>query len=118
MDHAEDSALTSADNKLCPTLHKACALGIVARGSQLPFTTLRRIRRRKTDSLEQKRTKKKQKQKQKTMNESSQHHLLKTRKQQRLKHLARGAEELFVLQLTLQFIARTVFVRLAHKSSF
>ena len=57
MDHAEDSALTSADNKLCPTLHKACALGIVARGSQLPFTTLWLIRRRKTDSLEQKRTK-------------------------------------------------------------
>ena len=76
MDHAEDSALTSADNKLCPALHKACALGIVARGSQLPFTTLWRIRRRKTDSLEQKRTK----QKQKTMNESSQHHLLKNTK--------------------------------------
>ena len=57
MDHAQDSALTSADNKLCPALHKACALGIVARGSQLPFTTLWRIRRRKTDSLEQKRTK-------------------------------------------------------------
>ena len=61
MDHAQDSALTSADNKLCPALHKACALGIVARGSQLPFTTLWRIRRRKTDSLEQKRTKKKTK---------------------------------------------------------
>ena len=57
MDHAQDSALTSADNKLCPALYKACALGIVARGSQLPFTTLWRIRRRKTDSLEQKRTK-------------------------------------------------------------
>ena len=57
MDHAQDSALTSADNKLCPALHKACALGIVARGSQLPFTTLWLIRRRKTDSLEQKRTK-------------------------------------------------------------
>ena len=61
MDHAQDSALTSADNKLCPALHKACALGIVARGSQLPFTTLWRIRRRKTDSLEQKRTKTKTK---------------------------------------------------------
>ena len=61
MDHAQDFALTSADNKPCPALHKACALGIVARGSQLPFTTLRRIRRRKTDSLEQKRTKKKTK---------------------------------------------------------
>ena len=59
MDHAEDSALTSADNKLCPALHKACALRIVARGSQLPFTTLWRIRRRKTDSLEYKRTKQK-----------------------------------------------------------
>ena len=57
MDHAQDFALTSADNKSCPTLHKACALGIVARGSQLPFTTLWLIRRRKTDSLEQKRTK-------------------------------------------------------------
>ena len=57
MDHAQDSALTSADNKLCPALYKACALGIVARGSQLPFTTLWRIRRRKTNSLEQKRTK-------------------------------------------------------------
>lgn len=61
MDHAQDSALTSADNKLCPALYKACALGIVARGSQLPFTTLWRIRRRKTDSLEQKRTKTKTK---------------------------------------------------------
>ena len=83
MDHAQDSALTSADNKLCPALHKACALGIVARGSQLPFTTLWRIRRRKTDSLEQKRTKtdkKKNKNKKKTMNESSQHHLLKNTK--------------------------------------
>ena len=58
MDHAQDFALTSADNKPCPALHKACALGIVARGSQLPFTTLWRVRRRKTDSLEQKRTKK------------------------------------------------------------
>ena len=57
MDHAQDFALTSADNKPCPALHKACALGIVARGSQLPFTTLWRIRRRKTDSLEQKRAK-------------------------------------------------------------
>ena len=79
MDHAQDSALTSADNKLCPTLHKACALGIVARGSQLPFTTLWRIRRRKTDSLEQKRAKT-DKKKKKTMNESSQHHLLKNTK--------------------------------------
>ena len=61
MDHAQDFALTSADNKSCPTLHKACALGIVARGSQLPFTTLWRIRRRKTDSLEYKRTKQKKK---------------------------------------------------------
>ena len=61
MDHAQDSALTSADNKLCPALYKACALGIVARGSQLPFTTLWLIRRRKTDSLEQKRTKTKTK---------------------------------------------------------
>lgn len=59
MDHAEDFALTSADNKPCPALHKACALGIVACGSQLPFTTLWLIRRRKTDSLEQKRTKQK-----------------------------------------------------------
>lgn len=63
MDHAEDSALTSADNKPCPALHKACALGIVARASQLPFTTLWLIRRRKTDSLEQKRTKNQKKQK-------------------------------------------------------
>ena len=59
MDNAQDFALTSADNKPCPALHKACALGIVARGSQLPFTTLWLIRRRKTDSLEQKRTKQK-----------------------------------------------------------
>lgn len=59
MDHAQDFALTSADNKPCPALHKACASRIVARASQLPFTTLWRIRRRKTDSLEQKRTKKK-----------------------------------------------------------
>ena len=86
MDHAQDFALTSADNKSCPALHKACALGIVARGSQLPFTTLWRIRRRKTDSLEQKRTKtdkngqKKKQNKKKTMNESSQHHLLKNTK--------------------------------------
>ena len=63
MDHAQDFALTSADNKPCPALHKACALGIAARDSQLPFTTLWRIRRRKTDSLEQKRTKKNQKKK-------------------------------------------------------
>ena len=80
MDHAQDFALTSADNKPCPALHKACALGIVARGSQLPFTTLWRIRRRKTDSLEQKRAKTDRKKKTKTMNESSQHHLLKNTK--------------------------------------
>lgn len=68
MDHAQDFALTSADNKPCPALHKACALGIVARGSQLPFTTLWLIRRRKTDSLEQKRTKQKKKQRTESLN--------------------------------------------------
>lgn len=60
MDHAENFALTSADNKPCPALHKACAVGIIVRDSQLPFTALWLIRRRKTDSLENQQQKNKQ----------------------------------------------------------